>query len=78
MPDFKSSQERDKWMVDHADYFTVGRRSKGRYERFELPTLPEAEKLAGRMANEAKAPYMIYAVAGIHDAFVKAVKPSTF
>ena len=75
MPDFSSSHERDAWVKDHADYFTVVRYLGPRkgYERYEVPTLAEAEQLAGRMAEKAGVPYMIYAVSGIHDAFMSKV-----
>jgi hypothetical protein len=75
--DFKSIDERDKYITEHADYFTVGRRLgpfEG-YERHEVKTLSEAENLAGRMANQTKKAYLIYAVAGFHDVFVKAIHP---
>lgn len=75
--DFKSIDERDRFITEHADYFTVGRRLgpfEG-YERHEVKTLNEAENLAGRMANKAKRAYLIYAVAGLHDCFIKAIHP---
>lgn len=76
---YGSSDERDRYMIDHADYFTVGRRLgpfRG-YERYEVKSLSEAENLAGRMATLSNKVYMIYAVAGIHDAFVKAIHPES-
>jgi len=76
---FSSSAERDAYMAKNADYFTVvcywGPRNGG-YERHEVKTLLEAEKLARRMADKAGRPYMIYAVAGIYDAYVATIKPT--
>ena len=75
--DFLTIAERDAHITQNADYFTVGRRLGPRqgYERHEVKTLTEAEYLAGRMAKQAKKPYLIYAVKGIADCFVKAIHP---
>lgn len=37
MPIFKSSQERDRWIIDHAEYFTVVRRKNLKTLREEAP-----------------------------------------
>lgn len=77
MNDFQTIDERDQYLTANADYFTVGRRLgpfEG-YERHEVKTLSEAENLAGRMAKQSKKPYLIYAVMGISDCFVKAIQP---
>ncbi len=73
MPDFATIQDRDNWVKENADFFTVIRYLGPRvgYERHEVKTLPEAEALAGRMSTEAGRPYLIYAVAGQYDAFLK-------
>lgn len=74
--DFESIAERDAWMIANAEYFVVGRRlgpGEG-YERHECKTLAEAETLARRMFERVNKPYLIYAVVGNHDAFVKAIK----
>lgn len=75
--DFESIAERDAWITANADYFTVGRRLGPRegYDRHEVKTLSEAENLAGRMAKQTGRAYLIYAVAGISDCFVKAIHP---
>jgi len=76
-PEYKSWDDRDKLIQKYADYFTVGRRigpGQG-YDRHEVKTLEEAEKLARRMADSNKKTYMIYAVKGISDCFVKAFHP---
>lgn len=74
--DFETSAERDAYILEHADYFTVVRfLGYGQYERHERKTLKGAEKLASRLAKARKSgnKYMIYAVAGQSDAFIKAV-----
>lgn len=75
--DFTSIAERDQWMLDNATHFVVGRRLGPRagYERHEVPTLPEALKLARRLANKAHRPIMVYAVVAPYDALITTVKP---
>jgi CRISPR/Cas system-associated endonuclease/helicase Cas3 len=70
--DFETYQERDDWIREHADIYTVVRYLGPRlgYERHETKTLAAAEALARRMATEAGKPYLIYAVAKQRDAFV--------
>ena len=77
MHTFHSIEERDAFIIANAGYFTVGRRLGPRkgYERHEVKTLVEAENLARRMANKTGKVYMVYAVAGINDCFVKAIHP---
>lgn len=84
--DFATWQERDAWILKNADYFTVvrfhgrnhhldGHRGKAaEYERHECPTLREAEALAKRLKETPGRPFMIYAVSGTHDAYVKTIK----
>jgi len=74
---FQSWAERDEYIINNADYFTVGRRISPRegYERHEVKTLKQAENLGRRMAKKAGKVYMIYAVAGNSDCFVKAIHP---
>jgi hypothetical protein len=76
--DFKSWADRDAHIISNADYFTVGRRLGPRlgYERHEVKSLLEAESLARRMAKSTGKVYMIYAVAGISDCFVRAIHPN--
>lgn len=75
---FESYRDRDDWIRDNAKYFTVVRHlGRGKYERVEKPTLQEAQETAGCMAQEAKRPYIIYAVTeGGHAAFVQSVMPT--
>lgn len=76
---FESSQERERWIVDNADYFTVVRYQgplRG-YERHEVPTLAAAHATARKLLAGGGKPYMIYAVAGIYDCYVATVKPDS-
>lgn len=71
---FSSSEERDKWIIKNCDYFTAVRRVNLQTERYEFPSLDEAEAAARRILNESGGkPFMIYAVSGIYSAFVKGV-----
>lgn len=76
MPDFKTADDRTAYIIANADYFTCVRRKASvgtGYERHEVPTLERAEELARELANAAQKPYMIYAVCGIHDTYVKGI-----
>ena len=74
---FVNHAERDAYIVNHADYFTVGRRIGPRegYERHEVESLVDAKILGRRMANETGKIYLLYAVAGLSDAFIEAIHP---
>ena len=78
MAEFASIAARDAFITANAQYFTVGRRIGPRqgYERHEVKTLAEAEALAGRMAKNTGKPYLIYAVSGVSDCFVRAIMPT--
>lgn len=74
MPDFKRSEERDRWITEHAEYFTVIRVDRKRSERHSTPTLAQAEALASeRLKENPEGRFLIYAVYSIHDCFVKSV-----
>lgn len=78
-PEFRSPKDREEWVKAGADYFTVVRYLgplKG-YERHEVSTLAEAEALARRMAEQSGLRYMVYAVRGRSDAFLKWVGEQT-
>ena len=68
MPDFKTIEERQQWIMEHADYFTVFRLvGRNRY-RYECPTLAKAEELARSLSlQERGSRWMIYAVHGVMD-----------
>lgn len=73
--DFKSHEDRDRYFRENADYFTVVKKAGvGTYDRNEVKTLAEAEKLANLKAMVGGGNWMIYAVIGEQSAFVKAVK----
>lgn len=73
--DFKTSQERDDYIITNAKYFTIVRfLGVGKYERHEKPTLEEAEELALALSGDKKGNYLIYAVGPLNlSAFVKSV-----
>lgn len=74
MPDFESEKERQQWIINNADYFTVVRRRNLKNERLEFKSLSEAEAGARKLlVDNPDARYLIYAVAGIHDTFVKVI-----
>lgn len=74
-PDFKTSQERDDWFRDNADYFTLVKKAGvGHYARDECKSLVEAEALAKTKIAVGGGRYLIYAVVGQQSALVKAVK----
>ena len=75
--DFQTIKEHDEWVIKQANLFTVVRYLGPRngYERHETKTLPQAEALAGRMADMVDRIYLIYAVAGERSCFVKSIHP---
>lgn len=75
-PDFKTSQERDDYFRDHADYYTLIKKGGvGVYDRTEYLTLDSARK-AGQTKNTVGGTgLMIYAVIGEQSAFVEGIKP---
>ena len=70
--DFKTAKERELWIREHADYFTVVRYLGPRrgYDRTEVPHLDQAIEMARRMAIEAGRAYIVYAVSGNMDAMI--------
>lgn len=73
--DFTSSQDRDDYFRDNADYFTVVKKDGvGNYARDECKSLAEAEALAQTKKTIGGGSYMIYAVIGEQSAFVKGVR----
>lgn len=72
---FSSAEERAKWLMDNAEYFTVIQRKDMRNHRHEFPTLTQAEKEAGRMAETDGGNFMIYAVGPMgYSTYVKTIK----
>jgi hypothetical protein len=71
---FESSNERNAWIIQHADYFVACRLIDRKRERHEAKTLDEARALAKQLLKQNPKPLLIYAVEGIHDTFVEAVK----
>lgn len=74
LPEFKTYQERDKYFLDHAEYFTLVKKSGvGNYERSESKSLAELERLAQTKITVGGGRYLIYAVIGEQSAFVKTI-----
>ena len=74
IPEFREAKERNKWIRDNAQYFTVIRRQDRRYERDEVYTFDEAVTLASnRIKRIPDLRFLIYAVAAGHDALVATV-----
>jgi len=73
-PDFKTSDERNDWIVAHAECFSCVRFfGHVKYKKERRLTLPEIEALAERMANAEGGRWMIYAVHGPHNVYIKTV-----
>jgi len=71
IPDFKTEPQRQHWLTENAEYFTVVRRHHGRYERHEAPTLEKAKLCARQLAvSHPGTRWMIYAVVQRHDTYV--------
>jgi hypothetical protein len=77
IPEFSKAEERNKWIKDNAQFWTVIRKRKRRYERDECWSLDEAVQLAQRRLERdpLKQPLLIYAVAGGHDTLAATVHP---
>lgn len=72
--DFKSAEERQQWIMEHAEYFTVFRYKNRKRIRHERPSLEEAEILARSLClAEPGSRWMIYAVNGVMDSWIKTV-----
>lgn len=74
MPDFVNEKDRQQWLIDNAEYFTVIRRRALKNQRIECPSLAEAEQVAEKWVKaDPQARLLLYAVSGVHDVFVKSV-----
>ncbi len=77
IPDFTDEPERRQWITEHAEYFTVIRarlRTERKREREEYPTLEAATARAEELIKRnPRTRYLIYAVYGPHDTWVKTV-----
>lgn len=74
MPDFSTEKERQQWIIDNADYFSLILRRDGKNNRAEFPTLADAENGALRLLElDPTARFLIYAVSGVSDVYVKTV-----
>jgi hypothetical protein len=71
---FENANERNAWIIQHADYFVACRLIDRKRERHEAKSLEEARNIAKALLKENKKPLLIYAVQGIHDTFVESIK----
>lgn len=71
---FNSEKEKQRWVIENANYFTVVRFINRSYVRNEVSTLPEAEALASKLVKEYPGSrWLIYAVAEHINTFVKVI-----
>jgi len=74
LPDFHTTEQRDRYIRDHADYFAVSYRTRNLRIRTEHAALEEARVVASFIARAVQKPLMIYAVLGCYDALVETVQ----
>ena len=73
---FESANDRNAWVIQHADHFVAFRMIKRVRQRVEAKSLEEArERAAHLLAENNSKPVLIYAVQGINDTFVEMIKP---
>jgi hypothetical protein len=74
IPEFKHYKERNKWIVDHAQFFTIILKRDRKYLRSERYTFEEAVALANQVLEQyPHVRLMVYAVAGGHDTLTATV-----
>lgn len=72
---FTTEAERQKWITDHADYFTIVRRVKLQNIRHTSDSLLGARETARELiAQQPGTRWLIYAVYRNHDTYVETVK----
>ena len=64
IPDFRTSEERQAWFRENADYFTCTCRINRTACTSAFHTLQEARKAAANYARDLKRPVLLYAVIG--------------
>lgn len=74
IPEFQRAEERNQWIKDHAQYWTVIYRLNRKNQREECWSFAEAvERAKSLVKNAPTGQLMIYAVAGGHDALAATV-----
>ena len=72
LPDFQTYQERDKYFLENADYFTVIKKDGvGYYDRTELKALAQAQAVVKLKQTLGGGNFLIYAVIGQQSALVQ-------
>jgi hypothetical protein len=74
-PEFKTGKERSQWITDNAEYWRASAVINRRPFSEKHLTEAEATAAAKRLANTWRKPFMIYAVCGSEDTWVKNVFP---
>lgn len=75
LPDFKTAEDRQRWITEHAEYFTCSVRVDSVMQKLNCMTLESAEKSASRMAYHYNKPIMVYGCYGPYDTWVKNIYP---
>jgi hypothetical protein len=74
IPEFSGYRERNLWIVNNAQLFTAIRRQNRSYERTEFSSYDDAIKFATKqVSKDENKRYLIYAIAGRHDALAATV-----
>jgi hypothetical protein len=74
IPEFSHYKERNKWIVDNAQYYSIILKRNGEYLRSERNTFEEAIVLANLVLEQhPHARLMVYAVVGGHDTLTATV-----
>lgn len=75
---FETAQQRQEWIIKHAEYFTTCRtistRTSKERTRNEHSSLEDARGHAKVMLAENPKPVLIYAVSGNSDTYIEMVK----
>ena len=74
-PEFKTSEERSKWIIDNADHWSAAVVLDRRPWSDLYPTQAQATAAARRAANTLRKPVMVYAVCGVESTWVKTIHP---
>lgn len=73
---FENANDRNAWIIQHADFFTAFRMLGRQRQRLEAKTIEGARQHAAHLLAENNSkPVLIYAVNGLSDTFVEMVKP---
>lgn len=78
IPEFKTEKERQAWIIENAEYYTVvSFLGAGQFEKYEEKLFSHAMEIARSLANLSNRSYMIYAVVAPYDTYVTTIRPVT-